>query len=225
MKIQRKNPNGVELRCGMEAFREDLGTTDALLRKLENLVAIFGGSGILAGSEYYRQASRMAERLAGAGISVITGGGPGIMEAANRGALEAASGDAKSYGLKVTAIKEEIVSEEDSYLSEDCGFTYNTLSVRLLTLISSSDVVVFCPGGYGTFEELFCLLVRIKVNMMREIPIYLIGTDFWKGLVDWLKTTVVQTGTIEARHVDLLRVEDDVEKVASEIIEYISEKK
>ncbi|MBQ8650927.1 MAG: TIGR00730 family Rossman fold protein [Alphaproteobacteria bacterium] len=219
-----KVPNGIELAAGADAFAADLKNTKDLFLKVYDIVAIFGGSGISRDSEYYVAAERLANILAGHGVSIITGGGPGIMEAGNKGAQRAGT-HAKSYGLQVSAIKEEIIDGADSFIDSGCCYNYKTLSVRLLTLISSADAIVFFPGGYGTFEELFCLLVRIKVGMLDAVPIYLYGSKFWKGLVDWLKSTVVCEGVINAEHIDFVNVEDDVEKIASDLVKFISQKK
>ncbi|MDR2598339.1 MAG: TIGR00730 family Rossman fold protein [Holosporales bacterium] len=209
-------PNGVELSAGRPAFLRDLGISQSITERGERFVAFFGGSGIPVESVYYTKAVELAGAIAAAGGTVLTGGGPGIMEAGNRGAQQVANGS--SYGLLVNTIHREF-SGSNAFIDPENEFVFHTLSVRLLTLISNSRAVVLFPGGFGTFEELFSLLVRVKVEMMRPLPIYLFGSRFWNGLIKWLEETVMAEGTIEPDHLKLFKVEDDSVKIANEIIE------
>ena len=211
-----KEPNNLELRQEESVFKTDLLLSKKISEKTDRKIAIFGGSGIERGSEYYEKARQFANLISNAGISVITGGGPGIMEAGNKGSSEANNDKAFSYGLKVAAIKEEVVAN-NRYIDKSCDFTFDTLAVRLITLISVSDAVVFFPGGFGTLEELFSLLVRIKVGMMNPIPIYLFGKHFWMGLFDWLEEVVLKEGAINRSNFELFKMEDDIEKIFQEI--------
>ena len=213
-----KKPNCIELESDESVFVRDLSISKEISCRDEKLVAIFGGGGIPRESFYYQKAMEFAKNIASSGISVITGGGPGIMEAGNRGAKSSES-LSNSYGLKVSAIKDEDLGDI-TYLDPNCDFTFDTLAVRLLTLIANSNAIVFFPGGYGTFEELFSLLVRIKVDMMKGVPIYLFGSKFWGGLISWLSEVVKNEGTIGDEHLSLFRVEDDIEKISQEIISH-----
>lgn len=219
MNMLNKKPNSLELSQGESVFKTDLVLSKSISETTGQKVAIFGGSGIAPGSEYYEKAREFAKILSKAGISVITGGGPGIMEAGNRGASEAENNSAPSYGLRVDAIKEEVV-ENDCYIDESCVFTFDTLAVRLLTLISVSDAVVFFPGGFGTFEELFSLLVRMKVGMMKQVPVYLFGKVFWNGLFEWLQNVVLKEHAINQKNLALFQISDDIEKISNEIIKH-----
>ncbi|MDR1476065.1 MAG: TIGR00730 family Rossman fold protein [Holosporales bacterium] len=214
-----KMPNGVEMSSDQVAFVNDLDMSRRITEFGERFVSFFGGSGIDKGSYYYEKAVELAQTISLSGCALLTGGGSGIMEAGNRGANLSSSGS--SYGILTNTIQHEF-SSANPFIDTDKKFTFNTLSVRLLTLISNSRAVVFFPGGFGTFEELFSLLVREKVEMMKPLPIYLFGSAFWNGLVAWLKDVVVKEGVIGAEHLELFRVEDDSTKIADEIIGYCS---
>ncbi|MDR3030883.1 MAG: TIGR00730 family Rossman fold protein [Holosporales bacterium] len=213
-----KKPNSWELTQGETVFKDDFSLSEAISSSKDKRIAILGGSGIEKASEYYQKAVILAETISAAGISIITGGGPGIMEAGNKGAKSVKS-TAFSYGLKVKSIKKEIEAN-NSYIHENCDFTFNTLSIRLLTLLSISDAIVFFPGGFGTLEELFSLLVRIRVDIMKKIPIYLFGSKFWKRLISWLDEIVKAEEVISEENLKLFKIEDDIEKISNEIISY-----
>lgn len=218
--IKTRQPNGIELSSGEAVFTNDFALTNEILSRDKNLVAIFGGGRISPSSPYFQKARSFAELIAKAGVSVITGGGPGIMQAGNMGA-KLANPSVPSFGLNVESITDEDIGESQ-YIDQDCRFVFKTLSVRLLTLISVSKAIVFFPGGFGTLEELFSLLVRIHVNMMNRIPVYLVGTEFWRGLIDWLSAQPLGNNAISKSDFDLFRVEDDVNKIAAEIISSIN---
>jgi uncharacterized protein (TIGR00730 family) len=210
-------PNGVELSAGRDAFLSDLDTSRKIAGADERFVAFFGGSKICRGSFYYEKAVELAGLVSSAGCALITGGGPGIMEAGNKGTKM--SGSDASYGILVNTIQHEF-SGANPFIDLGKRFVMNTLSVRLLTLISNSMAVVFFPGGFGTFEELFSLLVREKVEMIQSIPIYLFGSKFWNGLMKWLMDVVIKEGVIDTAHLDLFKIEDDCSKISQEIIEH-----
>ncbi|MDR1233834.1 MAG: TIGR00730 family Rossman fold protein [Holosporales bacterium] len=207
-------PNGLELSANSDVFIHDLEMSRIISRTDDRLIAFFGGSNIQPGSFYYEQAVSLAEAVSSAGCAVMTGGGPGIMEAANKGAS-----NNRSYGILVSAIRNEF-SGSNSYINQNRRFVFSTLSLRLLTLISNSDAVIFFPGGFGTFEELFSLLVREKIEMMQKIPIYLFGSRFWNGLLEWLKDSAIAEGVIGEQHLELFRIEDDIHKITDEIINH-----
>ena len=213
-----KRPTCLDLSLGIEAVVKDLAVSKDVLNRPGKRVVIFGGMQIPDVSPYYVDATTLANNLSSAGISIITGGGPGIMEAANKGAKSSNSG-ASSYGLKVGAIKIEHM-QKSPYVDKGLDFNFSTLSVRLLTLISSSDAIVFFPGGYGTLEELFCLLVRIRIGMLGKIPIYLIGSKYWSGLVSWLSNFVLPEKVINSQDLELFKIEDDIEKVSQGIVSH-----
>lgn len=216
MKADIKRPNSVELSKDGSVFLDDYSLTEKILEKNQKLVAIFGGSCISEDSIYFQKAKDFAGLISASGISVITGGGPGIMQAGNMGA-KLSNPSISSYGLRVEAIKDECIVN-NPYIDKGCEFTFNTLCIRLLTLIGSSDAIVLFPGGFGTLEELFSLLVRLRVGMMKRMPVYLLGSEFWNGLINWLSTQVLENKVISEKDLQLFKIEDDIEKISSEII-------
>lgn len=207
-------PNGIELSQDPKAFSEDLDRGSKLFLE-KRVVAVFGGSSLGESSEYCRGATALSRKLAESGITVITGGGPGIMNAANEGAK--AVDENKTYGLRVAAIHDENIIERPN-IKEGHLMVYRTLSVRLLTLIGASNAIVFFPGGFGTLEEMFSLLVRIRVNMMKKIPVFFYDTKFWGGLKKWLEETVLGNGLINSRDMDLMQIEDDIDEIVKKIL-------
>ncbi len=210
-----KKPNGVELRYKHEQYSHDLDLCSDL-SAITPLVACFGGSAIRKPAPYLDDAKVLAKRLAEAGISIITGGGSGIMDASNTGAYMV--NPSRSYGLRVKTIRDEIDANSQS-IDVARLRDYDTLSIRLLALISYSDAIVFFPGGFGTLEEMFSLLVRIRVGMMKRIPIYFYGERFWTGLKQWMMTEVLDIGAINKEDLELFRIEDNVDEIAQRIID------
>ncbi len=210
--------NGIELSMGSDLLLEDLEKSHSVLKRDKRRVAIFGGSNIKIDSFYYEQARIFAKNISSSGISIITGGGPGIMEAGNLGVYDSGNLDL-SYGIRVKSILNECVNDVD-YIKDKNLYVFNTLSLRLLTLIGSSDVIVLFPGGFGTFEELFSLLVRIRVDMMKKVPVYLFGSNFWGGLVAWLNDVVLHEKTIDESDIQSFKIVDDIEQLSLDIINY-----
>ncbi len=211
-------PNGIELNYTLEEYSADLQRSNRLEIPTP-VVACFGGSSMNKSASYWKDARNLTNKLAGAGVSVITGGGTGIMGAANAGAY--AVGPEYSYGLRVEPIKDD--SEGNSHCIDDQNVeTYRTLSIRLLTLISKSDAIVFFPGGFGTLEEMFSLLVRIKVKMMENVPTYFYDAEFWNGLKNWLKDKVLSIGLITPADMKLMDIRDNIDEIADEIIKKLN---
>ncbi len=210
--------NGVELLTSPEVLLNDYSMSQEVVNRSDRRVAIFGGSSIKPGSTYYEKARFFANNIASNGISVITGGGPGIMEAGNRGACAASqSNQLISYGIRVKAITDEMI--RNPYLQK--SYEFETLSLRLLSLISSCDVAVLFPGGFGTLEEMFSLLVRIRVKMLKKIPIYLFGQSFWEGLVNWIGKVLVNEGVIDKEDMDYFVLEDNIDELSRQVIQYV----
>lgn len=211
-----KQPNGVELNYTKDEYSADLQRSAQLELKTP-VVACFGGSSMDRAASYWADAERLARKLAGAGIGIITGGGSGVMEAANAGAYSV--NPENSYGLRVETIRDE---SDACCMAEANVVTYKTLSIRLLTLISKSDAIVFFPGGFGTLEEMFSLLVRVRVNMMNSVPIYFYGSEFWTGLKNWLKDNVLPMGLINPTDMELINISDDIDEISDEIIKKLN---
>ena len=170
-------------------------------------VTIYGSARTVNGDKYYLLAEKIAGGLAHAGIAVITGGGPGIMEAANKGASEAGG---LSIGLNINLPHEQ---ESNSYANFPLNFKY--FFVRKVMFMKYSMGFVCMPGGFGSLDELFEALTLIQTERIKPFPIVLVGSEFWSGLVDWIKDTMLGHGTINADDLHLFKVLDDVDEVVN----------
>ena len=175
-------------------------------------VTIFGSARTGAGSEVYEKAEALARDLADNGFAVLTGGGPGIMEAGNKGAFEAGG---RSIGLNITLPHEQAPNE---FQTDAINFKY--FFIRKVMLVKYSTAFVVFPGGFGTIDELFEALTLIQTRKIMPFPVYLIGVEYWRGLVQWLQGTLVRQGTVSERDLHLFKVIDDVSDIPHEIDEY-----
>jgi uncharacterized protein (TIGR00730 family) len=174
-------------------------------------VTIFGSARTQAGDPQYEMAVETARLLAKAGIPVITGGGPGIMEAANRGAME---GGGMSIGCNI-----ELPFEQGSnaYLTRSLNFKF--FFVRKMMFVKYATAFIVFPGGYGTLDELFEALTLIQTGKVKHFPVVLFGRDYWSGLVDWLTRTVAGERKVNPADLDLFKVTDDPAEAAAIVIE------
>ncbi len=179
-------------------------------------VTIFGSARTLPTDPHYQQAVETARLLARAGIPVLTGGGPGIMEAANRGAKE---GGGLSIGCNI-----ELPFEQGSnaYLSRSLNFKF--FFVRKTMFVKYATAFIVFPGGYGTLDELFEALTLIQTGKVKHFPVILFGRAYWGGLVDWLERTVAEERKINATDLLLFSVTDDPVEAARLVIEARAEK-
>ncbi len=168
-------------------------------------VSIFGSARALASSPEYKRAARTAELLARAGLTVLTGGGPGIMEAANLGADRAG---AHSVGLNIELPFEQTPNE---YASTVLTFRY--FFVRKLMFVKYAVAFVVFPGGFGTLDELFEALTLSQTQKIEHFPIVLVGTDYWAPLLDWIEKELLGGGRISPEDLDLLKLTDSPEEV------------
>lgn len=170
-------------------------------------VAIFGSARLEAGSPYYNKCLKIAERLARDGFAVISGGGGGIMEAANKGARTA---NGASVGLNI-----ELPSEQkpNSYQTVRLEFRY--FFVRKLMFVKYAVAYVIFPGGFGTVDELFEALTLIQTRKIRSFPVVLVGREYWQGLIDWFKNTALTHGNISPADLDLMHIVDEPEEVCA----------
>ena len=173
-------------------------------------VTFFGSARTKEDDPAYQDARRAAHLIADAGLAVVTGGGPGIMEAANRGATEA---DGVSVGVGIDLPLEQGVNE---YVTVPLEFRY--FFVRKTLLAKYANAFVFFPGGFGTLDELFEILTLIQTGKMDPMPVVLYDTAYWQGLVHWLHETLAETGRIHHRDVELFQMTDDAEVVAQLVI-------
>lgn len=175
-------------------------------------VTIFGSARLGEGSGTYASARQLAGDLAGAGYTILTGGGPGIMEAANRGALDVGG---RSIGLNIDLPHEQ---SPNPYQTDSIKFKY--FFVRKVMLVKYSTAFVVFPGGFGTIDELFEALTLVQTKKIKPFPVYLVGVEYWRGLMQWLQGTLLRNGTISENDLHLFKVVDDVSVIAREIEQY-----
>ncbi len=171
------------------------------LGDVQDAVAIFGSARVLPDDRYYQLAVTTSRLLAAAGFPIITGGGPGIMEAANLGAVE---GDGLSIGCNIELPHEQ---GTNAYVRRSMYFRF--FFVRKTMFAKYSMAFVVFPGGYGTMDELFEALTLIQTGKVSSFPVVLVGREYWSGLVDWLRTTMVADGKVSPEDLNLFHVTDD----------------
>lgn len=181
------------------------------LTQLGPSVSIFGSARLPPTSPYYQMAIDVAQHISRKGFAIITGGGPGIMEAANKGAQEAKG---NSCGLSIDLPME---SAPNSYIDRKYNLRFRYFFVRKVMFIRYAQGYVFLPDGVGTLDELFEALTLIQTQKIHAFPIYLMGSDFWAGLIDWMKSTLLKNATISPEDLNLMQITDDPEVVANGI--------
>jgi uncharacterized protein (TIGR00730 family) len=179
------------------------------LAALGPAVTIFGSARVEEGEPSYDAARRLGKALGEAGFSVITGGGPGVMEAGNRGAMESGT---KSVGLGIELPFEAGINEY-----ADTAIMFRYFFVRKTMFVKYAQAFVIFPGGFGTMDELFEALTLIQTGKIRNFPIILFGRDYWSGLVEWLEGTMAAEEKISAADLDLLTITDSIEETLAEI--------
>ncbi len=171
------------------------------LSELRPAVSIFGSARTKTTDPYYLIAMDIARRLSDEGFAVISGGGPGIMEAANKGAFE---GRSPSVGLNI-----ELPMEQTGNPWQDISLTYRHFFSRKVAFVKYADAYVVLPGGFGTLDELAEVLTLLQTGKSRRIPVILVGTSFWRGLLDWFRSHLVGEGMISANDMDLFMLIDE----------------
>lgn len=180
---------------------------------LSGAVTVFGSARFSEQTPEYQQAVRLGELLAAEGIPVITGGGPGLMEACNRGAHPQPG---ISIGLNI-----ELPFEQKANAYQDIGLHFRYFFVRKFMFVKHAVGFIGLPGGYGTLDELFEALTLVQTQKVRRFPIVLVGKRYWSGLRDWLVDTVLENSCIDSVDLDLFHIVDTVDEAAELIIEYI----
>lgn len=163
-------------------------------------VSVFGSSRLKEDSFYYQQAMILSKMLSDSGFSVITGGGPGIMEAANRGAK---MGKGKSVGLNI-----ELPTEQSPNHYLDISLSFRYFFIRKLMFIKYAIAFVIFPGGYGTADELFEAMTLVQTGKIESFPIILFGKEYWRGLIDWMKKVPVSKGTLSPEDFSFIHLVD-----------------
>jgi uncharacterized protein (TIGR00730 family) len=191
-----------------EEFRAGFEAVDRIDRPA---VSIFGSARLGEDAEPYRIAREVGRRFAERGWAVITGGGPGVMEAANRGAKE---GGGLSVGFNI-----ELPHEQDSNPYLDVSYTFKHFYARKVCFVKPAEGFVIFPGGFGTLDELFEALTLIQTGKALNFPVVLFNTEFWNGLLSWIRGDLLAEGLISPEDLDLLHVTNDPEEVVQVVIE------
>jgi uncharacterized protein (TIGR00730 family) len=182
------------------------------LSEIRPAVSIFGSARLKEDSPVYQQAMRIARKLSDAGFAVISGGGPGVMEAANRGAFD---GRSPSVGLNI-----ELPFEQHGNPYQDIALRFRHFFARKVAFVKYAAAYVVMPGGFGTLDELFEALTLIQTRKGRSIPIVLVGSDFWGGLLGWMQDTLVARGMIADADIGLMKLVDDEDAVVDAIFDF-----
>lgn len=177
-------------------------------------VSIFGSARTKEDNEYFKLAEDIAYKITKHGYGVITGGGPGIMEAANKGAHR---GGGKSVGLNISLPFEEYANP---YIDRDKKIDFDFFFVRKVMFVKYAQGFIVLPGGFGTLDELFEAITLIQTKKIGEFPIILVGTKFWGGLIDWIKNTLLTEGNISEKDLDLFHVVDTSDEAVKIIEEF-----
>lgn len=180
------------------------------LAELETAVTIFGSARVQPGDAQYETAVTVAQKLGEAGFNIITGGGPGIMEAGNKGARQAG---VQSVGLNI-----ELPFEQHLNPYVDLSIDFRYFFTRKVMLVKYAQAFVIFPGGFGTMDELFEALTLIQTGKVQNFPVVLFDTAYWGGLVEWLKHTMLADGKISAEDLDLLILTDSPDEVRDVIV-------
>lgn len=181
-------------------------------------VSIFGSARTNPEHKYYKLATSVAQKIVDQGYGVITGGGPGIMEAGNKGAHLAGG---TSVGLNIDLPFEQ---HDNPYIDKDKSFDFDYFFVRKVMFVKYSQGFVVMPGGFGTLDELFEAITLIQTHKIDKFPIILVGTEFWSGLLDWVKTTLLDSfQNISAPDMDLVQLVDTEDEVIEILDEFYNE--
>ncbi|MBB65704.1 MAG: TIGR00730 family Rossman fold protein [Waddliaceae bacterium] len=184
------------------------------LTALGPCVSMFGSARLKPDNPYYQMSVQTAKSIAEKGFAIITGGGPGIMEAGNKGAQ---LGEGPSCGLNID-LPFEVSS--NAYVDPRLNLNFRYFFVRKVMFIRYAQAFVVCPGGFGTLDELFEALTLIQTEKIHPFPIYLMGKKYWSGLIDWIQDTMLSEGCISPKDMDLITITDDPLEVANGIEEH-----
>lgn len=180
------------------------------LSKIGPCVSIFGSARTKPDHANYKLAENIAKRIVESGYGVITGGGPGIMEAGNKGAHLAGG---TSVGLNIDLPFEQ---HDNPYIDSDKSLDFDYFFVRKVMFVKYSQGFVVMPGGFGTLDELFEAITLIQTHKIEKFPIILVGTEFWKGLLEWIKTTLLESlANISPKDLDLIHLVDTEDEVVT----------
>lgn len=212
-KFQQKDWNEVKINDSWAVFKimsEFVAGFESMAR-LGPCVSIFGSARTQSSHKYYELAEEIAYGITKVGFGVITGGGPGIMEAANKGANR---GGGKSVGLGITLPFE---AGNNDFIDFNLSHTFDYFFVRKVMLVKYAQGFIALPGGFGTLDELFEALTLIQTDKIGRFPIVLVGSEYWGGLIDWMKATLLEEGKIKEEDLKLFRLVDTAEDAVGHI--------
>lgn len=186
------------------------------MAKIGPCVSVFGSARTKADNKYYKLAAEIAEKLCKEGYGVISGGGPGIMEAANKGAQ---AGKGKSVGLNIRLPFEQYANK---YVDFDKLVTFDYFFVRKTMFLKYSQGFIAMPGGFGTLDELFEALTLVQTYKIAEFPVIFVGREYWGGLIDWIKDTMLKEGNINENDLKLFHLVDTADEAVQIINDFYS---
>jgi uncharacterized protein (TIGR00730 family) len=182
------------------------------LANIRPAVSLFGSARVAPGSHYYQLAEQVSRLLSDAGFAVVSGGGPGVMEAANKGAF---AGPSPAIGLNIDLPREQLANQ-----FQDISLRFKHFFTRKVMFAKFATAFVILPGGFGTLDELFEALTLVQTGKTRKMPIILMHEPFWRELIAWFRARLVAEGMIDARDIDLLQVIDSPQGVVDAIFAY-----
>ena len=182
------------------------------LSEIRPAVSIYGSARLREDSPYYERTMEIARLFSDAGFAVISGGGPGIMEAANKGAH---AGKSASVGLNI-----ELPHEQQGNPYQDISMRFRHFFTRKVTFVKNSDAFIVMPGGFGTLDELAEVLTLVQTGKSRSVPVVMFGSHFWKGLLDWFRVTLLPMGLIAEHDLDIMRIVDEPKDALDAVYEF-----
>jgi uncharacterized protein (TIGR00730 family) len=209
--FQANKHTGHESWHAFEIMAEFVEATESL-KEITPAVSIFGSARTKPNHPCYQMAEKIARLVSDAGFSVISGGGPGIMEAINKGAYPGLS---PSIGLNI-----RLPFEQASNPYQEVSIDFKHFFMRKVMFVKYASAYVVLPGGFGTLDELMEVLTLVQTGKSRKIPIILVGTKFWSGMIDWFRETLIAEGLISPEDMDLIQLTDDPSEVVSAIFKY-----
>jgi uncharacterized protein (TIGR00730 family) len=186
------------------------------LANIRPAVSLFGSARVAPGSDYYRLAEEVSRKLSDAGFAVISGGGPGVMEAANKGAF---AGLSPAVGLNI-----ELPREQHGNPYQDIALRFKHFFARKVMFVKFATAYIVLPGGYGTLDELFEALTLVQTGKTRRMPIILMHAPYWRGLLAWMRERLAGEGMIDPADVELLQVIDEPQAVVDAIFAFYEQR-